>query len=194
MPNRYPKDRFDDLPRRMDRVGAHRASTTRRRGWVTFWWALAATIVLIGLGVVGLFLANNRLDFALPSAPSASPSAPATPAGTPAPAPTTPPTPIPTLDPALQITVLNGTPGVGVAGGLAEVLGAAGWNVTTTADASSEDVPDTIVYYADATLEGAARGLAESVPSADILLSSDYAESGADLTVVIGNDYEAPSE
>jgi hypothetical protein len=74
------------------------------------------------------------------------------------------------------------------------VLGAAGWNVTTTADASSEDVPDTIVYYADATLEGAARGLAESIPSADILLSSDYAESGADLTVVIGNDYEAPTE
>lgn len=178
----------------MDRVGAHRASTTRRGGWVTFWWALAATIVLIGLGVVGLFLANNRLDFALPSAPSASPSAPATPTETPAPTPTTPPAPTPTLDPALQITVLNGTPGVGVAGGLAEVLGAAGWNVTTTADASSEDVPDTIVYYADATLEGAARGLAESVPSADILLSSDYAESGADLTVVIGNDYEAPTE
>ncbi len=178
----------------MDRVGAHRASTTTRGGWVTFWWALGATIVLIGLGVVGLFLANNRLDFALPSAPSASPSAPATPTETPAPTPTTPPAPTPTLDPALQITVLNGTPGVGVAGGLAEVLGAAGWNVTTTADASSEDVPDTIVYYADATLEGAARGLAESIPSADILLSSDYAESGADLTVVIGNDYEAPTE
>jgi LytR cell envelope-related transcriptional attenuator len=195
MPNRYPKDRFDDLPRKLDRVGAHRAAAAKRSGWVALWWALAATILLIAAGVVGLFLLNDRLDFALPGAGTAQPSAAATPppAETPAPTPTSTPTPEPTIDPALNITVLNGTPGVGVAGGVAEQLTAEGWTVGATADASSEDVPETIVYYADASLEGAARGVAGSIPGSDILLSSDYADSGADLTVVIGNDY-SPGE
>ncbi|HYI34017.1 MAG TPA: LytR C-terminal domain-containing protein [Glaciibacter sp.] len=191
MPNRYPKDRFDDLPRKLDRVGAHRAAAAKRSGWVALWWALAATILLVAGGVVGLFLLNERLDFALPSGETPRPSASATPPATPAPSPTPTsiPTPEPTIDPALSITVLNGTPGVGVAGGVAELLAAEGWTVGATADASSEDVPETVVYYADASLEGAARGVAGSVPGSDILLSSDFADSGADLTVVIGNDY-----
>lgn len=195
MPNRYPKDRFDDLPRKIDRVGAHRAAAAKRSGWITVWWALAATILLVAVGVVGLFLLNDRLNFALPGGSTAPPSAAPTPTPTetPAPTPTSTPTPVATIDPALNLTVLNGTPGVGVAGGVAELLTAAGWNVGATADASSEDVPETIVYYADAILEGAARGVAESIPGSDILLSSDYADSGADLTVVIGNDY-APAE
>lgn len=194
MPNRYPKDRFDDLPRKLDRVGAHRAAAAKRSGWVAFWWALAATILLVAVGVVGLFVLNNRLDFALPGGgASAAPTTSASPAPTetppPAPTATPTPTPEPTVDPALSVTVLNGTPGVGVAGGVAELLTEAGWTVGTTADASSEDVSETIVYYADATLEGAARGVAESIPGSEILLSSDFTDSGADLTVVIGNDY-----
>jgi hypothetical protein len=195
MPNRYPKDRFDDLPRKLDRVGAHRAAAARRSGWVALWWALAATILLISVGVVGLFLLNDRLNFTLPGGGTASPAASATPPPTESapPAPTSTPTPEPTVDPALNITVLNGTPGVGVAGGVAEVLTAAGWTVGATADASSEDVAETIIYYADASLEGAARGIADSIPGSDILLSSDFVDSGADLTVVIGNDY-SPAE
>jgi LytR cell envelope-related transcriptional attenuator len=195
MPNRYPKDRFDDLPRKLDRVGAHRAAAAKRSGWVALWWALAATILLIAGGVVGLFVLNERLDFASPGVETPPPSASATPPPTeaPTPTPTSTPTPEPTIDPALSITVLNGTPGVGVAGGVAELLTAEGWTVGATADASSEDVPETIVYYADASLEGAARGVAGSVAGSDILLSSDFADSGADLTVVIGNDY-APGE
>lgn len=197
MPNRYPKDRFDDLPRKLDRVGAHRAAAAKRSGWVAVWWALAATILLIAVGVVGLFVLNDRLDFALPGAGTASPTTSATPPPTqtppPAPSSTPTPTPEPTVDPALNITVLNGTPGVGVAGGVAELLTGAGWTVGATADASSEDVAETIVYYADASLEGAARGVAGSVPGSDIQLSSDYADSGADLTLVIGNDY-VPAE
>lgn len=198
MPNRFPKDRFDDLPRKLDRVGAHRASATKRRGWLAFWWALAATILLISVGVVGLFLLNDRLNFTLPGASTAptesaapvDPSASEEPAPTPT-APPAPPVPEPTIDPELDVTVLNGTPGVGVAGGLAEVLTAAGWSVGATADASSEDVTETVVFYADASLEGAARGLAESIPESEIRLSQDFVDSGADLTVVIGSDYVA---
>ncbi len=195
MPNSFPKDRFDDVPRKMDRVGAHRASGTRSRGWIGFLWALAATVILITAGVVGLFLLNDRLDFAIPGAPSTAPSAAptATATPTPSPTPTTPPTAEPTVDPDLDITVLNGTPGIGVAGGVAELLAEAGWSVGTTADASSDDVEETFVYYADPSLEGAARGVAESVAGSEILLSGDFADSGADITVVVGNDYRSPA-
>ncbi|MCU1636496.1 MAG: hypothetical protein JWQ68_1735 [Cryobacterium sp.] len=195
MPSKYPPDRFDTLPRRVERVGAHRPPGKRGRGWVGFWWALVATLVLIGIGVIGLFLLNNRLDLPGVAGPTAvaTPPAEATPSASPTPTPTpTPaeePTAEPTVDPSLSVTVLNGTPGTGVARAVGEILADAGWDVGATSDADSEDVPTTTVYYADPSLEGAARGVAASVTGSDILLSSDYADTGASLTVVVGNDY-----
>jgi hypothetical protein len=177
MPSNYPKDRFDDLPRKLDRVGAHRAPATRSKGWVTFWWSLVATIVLVAIGVLGLFYLNDRLNFTLPGAGSPTPVASASAT------PTTPPTAEPTLDPSLSVTVLNGTPAAGVAAGVGQTLADAGWTVGGT----------TNVYYADASLEGAARGVLDSIidtiPTATIQLSSDFADTGADITVVVGNDY-----
>jgi hypothetical protein len=185
MPSNFPKDRFDDVPRKLDRVGAHRAPVKRGKGWVTFWWALAATVVLVAIGVLGLFYLNDRLNFTLPGANTSTSSASA--------APTTPSTAEPTLDPSLSITVLNGTPGTGVASGLGETLTEAGWSVGATSNADTETVPATIVYYADASLEGAARGvlgaIVGTIPTATILLSSDFADTGADITVVVGNDF-----
>ncbi|MCU1443564.1 MAG: hypothetical protein JWQ59_1714 [Cryobacterium sp.] len=189
MPKTYPKDRFDDLPRRLDRVGAHRGPPRKGRGWIAFWWALAATIILIASGAVGLLALNERLDFS-GGAPTTAPTAAPTEAPTPAP----PPTAEPTVDPELDITVLNGTPGIGVAGAVADLLTEAGWSIGATADASTEDVAETSVYYADAALEGAARGVAASLPGSTIVLTDEFADSGADITVVVGNDYEAPSE
>lgn len=186
MPSTYPKDRFDDLPRHLDRVGAHRAPRKRGRGWIAFWWALGATIVLIALGVGGLFLLNDRLNFDLSGV--GSPSATPTPTESAA-----PPQAEPTVDPSLSVTVLNGTPGAGVAAGVGELLTAAGWTVGATSNASTEDVAETVVYYADPALEGAARGVAASIPGSDVLLAPDFAESGAALTVVVGNDYVAPA-
>jgi LytR cell envelope-related transcriptional attenuator len=187
MPSNFPHDRFDDLPRKLDRVGAHRAPAKRGRGWVAFWWALAATIVLIAIGVLGLFYLNDRLNFALPGTNSPAPAAGASAT------PTTPPTAEPTVDSRLRITVLNGTPRTGVASGIGETLTAAGWSVGATSDADTETVPATVVYYADASLEGAARGvlgaIIGTIPTATILLSSDFADTGADITVVVGNDY-----
>ena len=184
MPTSHPKDRFDHLPHSSERVGAHRAPAKKGRGWVAFWWALAATVVLIGIGVAVLAGLNNRLTFEMPgtskAAGTAAPTAPAT---------ETPPAVVPTVDPGLTVTVLNGTPGDGVAAAVGDVLTADGWTVGALSNASTEDVPTTTVYYADATLEGAARGVAGSLPGSVVLLASDFAESGADLTVVVGNDY-----
>jgi hypothetical protein len=194
MPTHYPPDRFDHLPHSLDRVGAHRAPARRGRHWVTFWWAVASTVVLIALGAVGLSAANNRLSFEIPgistsTATGATDPASAVATDAPAPVPTPVPTAVPTVDPSLTVTVLNGTPRLGVAKAVGEVLTAAGWTVGALSNASTETVATTVVYYADATLEGAARGAAESVPGATVLLTGDFSTSGASLTVVVGNDY-----
>lgn len=193
MPTSYPKDRFDTLPRHVDRVGAHRAPAKKGRGWIGFWWAAAATVVLIGLGVVWLSVLNNRLAFDLPGVPTGSASPSAAASATRSPAPSAVPTIKPTVDPSLTVTVLNGTMGIGVARGVGDRLTAAGWAVGTMSDASTSDVTKTVVYYADPKLEGAARGVAASVPGSTILLSQVFAGSAADLTVVIGSDYVPPA-
>ena len=192
MPQTFPKDRFDHLPRKLDRVGAHRAPGKKGRRWIAFWWALAATILLIALGIVGLFFLNDRLNSDVSGPPNG--TAAPTETGTPTPTETAAaPTIEPTVDPSLSVTVLNGTPAIGVAGGVRELLTSAGWTVDSIGDADSQEVPTTIVYYADPALEGAARGVAGSLPGSDILLSNNFAESGAALTVIVGNDYVPPT-
>ena len=192
MPQTFPKDRFDHIPRKLDRVGAHRAPGKKGRRWIAFWWALAATILLIALGIVGLFFLNDRLSFDVTGPPTG--TAAPTETGTPTPTETAAaPTIEPTVDPSLSVTVLNGTPAIGVAGGVRELLTSAGWTVGSIGDADSQEVPTTIVYYADPALEGAARGVAGSLPGSDILLSNNFAESGAALTVIVGNDYVPPT-
>ncbi|MDY7528930.1 MULTISPECIES: LytR C-terminal domain-containing protein [unclassified Cryobacterium] len=183
MPPTYPKDRFDHLPHSLDRVGAHRAPGKKGRHWVAFWWALGATAVLIGLGVFGMASLSNKLNIAIPGLSSSSATDTATDAATAV------PTAVATVDPSLTVTVLNGTKGTGVAKAAGEALSAAGWTVGALSNASTEDVTKTTVYYADATLEGAARGVAASFPGSTVLLASDFATSGADLTVVVGADF-----
>ena len=203
MPRNTPNDRFDSLPHSVDRVGAHRGPAKKGRGWIVLAWAFGATVLLVGAGVAVLFVQNDKLNFALPgagssAAPVASVAPTPKPTATetaPAPAPTveTPPTPEPTVDPKLSVTVLNGTPGTGVAAAVGRKLTAAGWTVGDTGDADSEAVPKTTIYYADASLEPAARGIAASLPGAEISLSNAFAGTGASLTVVVGNDYVAPT-
>jgi hypothetical protein len=192
MPSSYAKDRFDHLPHSLDRVGAHRAPGKKGRGWVAFWWSLGATVVLVGAGVVGLAVLNDNLDFELPGTATTADTA-AEPSATPSDTPTAVPTPAATVDPGSSVTVLNGTAGEGIARSVGEVLEAEGWTIEELDNASTEDVQTTTVYYADAALEGAARGVAESLPGSEVLLSSDFADSVAALTVVVGADYE-PAE
>lgn len=201
MPRNTPNDRFDSIPHSVDRVGAHRGPGKKGRGWIVLAWAFGATVLLVGAGVAVLFVQNDKLNFALPGAASSqAPTASATPTETPKPtespaaeppADTPPPAPVPTVDPNLSITVLNGTPGTGVAAAVGRTLTSAGWTVGDTGDADSEDVAVTTVYYADASLEGAALGVAASIPGAKTSLSDAFSGTGADVTVVVGNDYVA---
>lgn len=203
MPRNTPNDRFDSIPHTVDRVGAHRGPAKKGRGWIVLAGAFGATVLLVGAGVGVLFLQNDKLNFSMPGAAStdapaasASTTPPASPEPTesavaPPPAEVTPPAPVATVDPSLSVTVLNGTPGTGVAAAVGRTLTNAGWTVDDTGDADSEDVAVTTVYYSDATLEGAALGVAASIPGAETRLSDAFSGTGASLTVVVGNDYVA---
>ncbi len=188
MATSFQHDRFDEIPRNLERVGAHRLPRKRGKGWVAFGWAALATVILIGAGVVALFVLNDKLS--LGTGPAAAPqsSEPAT---------TEPEVPAvqPTVDPALAVTVLNGTERAGLAASVGDALVAAGWNVTTRSNAATEDVAESTVYYSDATLEGAALGAAQSVPGAGTALSQDFVDlGGASLVVVVGANYpDAPA-
>lgn len=197
MKHPYPKDSFDTLPHALDRVGAHRAPARKGRRWMALWWALAATAVLIAIGVFGLSVLNERLkpdlSALVPATPTPTPTATAAPGPKPTASPAPTPTVEPTVDPDLTVAVLNGTLTIGLAGSVGDTLGSDGWAVVTLADAATSDIPETTVYYTDAGQEGAARGIAKSLPGSSILLANDFADSAADLTVVVGNDYQPAS-
>ena len=182
----YPKDRFDELPDDVLRVGAHRAPAKRGRGWFGFLWAVLATAVLIVAGIIALSIIND--DFRLPFLPEAS--------ETPTETPTEEPTAEPVVDAEVPITVLNGTPLSGLANTVGDLLVAEGWNgagegIGSRANAAVRDIEETVVYYSSPELEGAARGLVLALKVGDVRLSDDYPASP--ITIVLGEDY-APAE
>ena len=187
MADHYAKDRFDDIPDDLKRVGAHRAPPKPGRGWITFLWAALATVVLVAAGILGLFALSDNVNFSDTST---------TPA-TAAPEPTETPTAEATIDPESMVTVLNGTATKGLATRAIQQLNAAGWTQNITpGNASANDVETTAVYYEDATQEGAARGLAEALGVANIQLSTQFQipvgegeEPIFQLTVVLGSDF-----
>ncbi|WP_411720715.1 LytR C-terminal domain-containing protein [Mycetocola sp.] len=186
MAHNFAKDRFDEVPADLKRVGAHRAPVPPGRGWLLFLWAALATVVLVAAGIVGLTLLGDRVNFVENSTPAAS-----------APQSTEAPTPVATIDPDSMVTVLNGTGRRGLATEAIEKLNAAGWTQSITpGNASVTDVETTTVYYEDPSQEGAARGLAEGLGVGSIQLSTQFqipVEEGEEpvlqLTVVLGADY-----
>ncbi|MFF2053270.1 LytR C-terminal domain-containing protein [Leifsonia sp. NPDC058194] len=180
MAEKFPRDRFDEIPGDIQRVGAHRAPRPRGRGWIAVGWAALAVVVLVGAGIFGLSLVNGSISF---TGSTSSGSA------TPTPTPTPTPTIVPTVDPSLTVNVLNGTATAGLGGKVGDVLTAAGWKVGAVANADMTDLAKTVVYYSDPAKEAAALGVAQSLPGATIQNTQDFADTGADITVVIGSDY-----
>ena len=178
MAQKFPRDRFDSIPHGIERVGAHRAPARRGAGWVAFGWAALATVVLVAVGIGGVVVFNDRLNFGDTGTPTTPPATPLV-------------TAAPTVAPDIPVTVLNGTTTTGLAARAGEALTAAGIPVGTTANASESDLTETIVYYATPELEGAARGVAAAVPEADVRMSEQFAEIGTPLVLVVGSDYAA---
>ncbi|NUU07644.1 LytR C-terminal domain-containing protein [Leifsonia sp. C5G2] len=182
MAEKFPRDRFDEIPGDLQRVGAHRAPRRRGRGWIAVGWAALATVLLVGAGIFGLSLVNGSIDFHGPTG-TGSRTASATPTSTPT------PTIVPTVNPALTVNVLNGTAKEGLAAAVGDKLKAAGWKVGALANADKTDLAATIVYYGDPANQAAALGVAQSLPGATIQQSTAFSDSGADITVVIGANY-----
>ena len=182
----YPKDRFDQLPDDLRRVGAHRGPKKKGSGWIAFAWALLATGVLIFAGLWGLSKFMG-VDVGLPIF-QAAPEAPPTPKPTPTVDPVLDPA---TVDPArmISITVLNGTPAPALENTVGDALAAVGWTIGGRAPAAEKDIEKTFVYYSDPANEDVARGVAVSLGTGQIRLVAPDAFPITPLTVVIGLDY-----
>lgn len=93
------------------------------------------------------------------------------------------------VDPAAQLVVLNGTSRSGLAAGASERLREEGWTVVSTDNLRDDDPPEaTTVYYGSDELRSTAQAVAEDVGDAQVEQSSIFP---ADVTVVLGEDYDA---
>lgn len=184
----YPKDRFDELPDDLQRIGAHRGPTRRGRGWIAFAWAALATLVLILVGIIGLRTFVG-MEINIPFLST-----------TPAPEAVVPPTQTPTaepvldpssIDPARAITtsIYNGTTAAELQNTVGDALTAAGWTIDARARASTSDVAVTTVYYSDPANEDVARGLVVALGIGEISLVPAETFPGNPLNIVIGADY-----
>ncbi len=186
----FPRDRFDEIPSDIQRVGAHRVPRPRGRGWVRFGWAVLATAVLV---VAGLF-AYSLYDpsFHVPFTGQQTEPPVETPTEDPTAEPVTDPT---TIDPEvlaqLTIAVLNGTPTQGLSNTAADQIAKAGWPDPSRAAASNQAETETIVYYGDPADEGYARGIMQLIGAADARLSDAFPT--ASITIVLGSDYAPPA-
>lgn len=182
---KYAKDRFDDIPADLARVGAHRAPAASGRGWITLAWAALFTGIFVVAGVLGLSFLNGQGFLGTPQ-----PTGPASASASPTAEPVLDPT---TIDPArgITITVLNATTAVDLEKTVGTSLRTAGWPVGTFALASQRDIETTVVYYSNPADEDIARGLVVALGVGDVLESTAFL--GAPVTIVLGADYTPPA-
>ncbi|MBO3663824.1 LytR C-terminal domain-containing protein [Microbacterium stercoris] len=171
MPNSYPRDRFDDVPRQPARVGAHRAEMPRSSRGVTWLWAALATVVLTIAGIVGFLVLSQRVDV-LPDPPAATPTV------------------APVIDTTYTVWVLNGTSTGGVAEQVGSELIEAGWpqDLVVPTETDETDFAKTTVYFSKPEDEAAAYGVAEAIGGALVQQSDKYASDQKELRVVVGLD------
>lgn len=141
-------------------------------------WSAVAVLVLLVVGIFGTLVVMERITLF----PGAEESA----------------TPLPeetgTLDTTYSVMILNATPDTGIDDELRATLVDAGWNadIVFAVDGSTDDFPETTVYYVDAADEQAALGLASFIGGALVEQSDVYASLNttdtSQLTVVMGLD------
>ena len=146
---------------------------------MTFAWAALATGVLVGAGVLGLSVIERGVS-AVDDTGGTTTSASAAPAAT--------------VDPNASVVVLNATTTSGLAPKASTSAKADGWKVVSTANADTQDVKVSTVYYGSKAEQGAALGLAKSLGIGRTQLSTRFDVKGQSrLTVVLGADFTASS-
>jgi len=187
-----PRDRFDDLPDELVRVGAHRAPAKRGRGWIVLAWAALATGVLVVGGLYGLSRVNPSISFELPPIGGG----PADPGVTPSAAPR----PEPITDPALadpnvpvSFSVLNASPVDEAETAAVTQIQSANWERVDSGVASVRDVEQTTIYYNGAQYEAVALGMAQILGSDPARVVNSDAYPGYPITIVLGADYAPPA-
>ena len=154
------KDRFDDLPRHEDRVGAHRAEQPRMRPWTVVAWAVLGCVVLTASGIFAALVVSGRVDLT-PDQSAAASQEPST---------------APVIDTNYTVLVLNGTAQQGLAEDTKATIVASGWpdSSVEAGQSSATDFETTVVYYATPEDEPAAAGLAEVLGGARVEQSDAY--------------------
>lgn len=178
------QDRFDRIPDEPGRVGSHRGRRRRGGGWIAFAWVALATGALV---FGGLFVLSRWFEADFGLAIFAQPTATPTPTETTAEPIVTDPS---TIDPARAITivVLNGTPVNDLQNTVGDELAAAGWPVTSRANAGDRAIETTVVYYSDSADADVARGLVAALGYGEIRQVGVDTYPGATLTIVLGAD------
>ena len=172
MAEKFEADIFDALPTHSGRVGAHRAPVKPFRGLKRLGIALAATVLLSGIGIGSIIAVNNNLFNPADVIPIASPT----------------PTIEPMLDPSVPVTILNGTPTAELATQAADTLTAAGLTVEATANADTNSIAESAVYFVEPGQEAAARGVAQEL-GINVVNQTDGYALFSPITVVLGADF-----
>jgi hypothetical protein len=182
----FPTDQFDDLPETLDRVGAHRGPRARGAGWIWFAWAVVGVVVLSSAGLYALSRLDDTITFAFPGQSSTDVASTPSASATPLTIPITDPTTIKARK--ISVTVLNGTPTVGLQNTAASVLSKAKWKIASKANASESTVKKTVVYYSSAKNKDVALGIVSALGIGTAQFTDVY--RGAPITVVLGIDYQ----
>lgn len=181
----YPKDRFDVFPRGLNRRGAHRAPRTRLSKLGSWLIALAAIVVLVGLGVGVMLLIDRQVQFTEHQAEEPV----ETPTETAAPTPTETEDPGPTavFDAEVPVDVYNGTDTGGLATATADRLTGAGWNVEFIGDAMSPDHETTRIVVLTEEELPAAMGVVEELGFGEAVVDAGVGDPDR-IVVMLGAD------
>ncbi len=172
-------DRFDAVDQAPGRVGAHRATPTRRR-WVP-WVSVAGSSAILVVGALAVTsVIDARLNFDIPVI-GVTPSLTVTAAAAVSPGSLS----AEELE-LLTITVLNANGTAGIDATAATALQDAGWPLASYADAAEKSGLSGVIY-GDPADEGIARGIADELGIEPITKSSQY--PGARITVILGGDF-----
>ena len=174
------RDRFEHVERSR-RVGAHRYTGKPRRFWIYLVYALLATVLLTGAGIIVVQFGGASVTQLWNDEQTQEEPPP-------------PPAVDPVLDPTAEVVVLNGTTMPGFAAIVDSLITQNQWgSILFSGDADATDVEISAVFYGSVADEATALGLAQELGGISVYQSHDYLQQyGARLVVLLGADYGGP--